>query len=84
LVDAILPDMDGSTVVDILRQLPSTGELRTMLFKPRQPQRSSVSEAERAPLNSSELLVQVALALALCRESPAPESESERIEMRML
>lgn len=84
LVDAILPDMDGSTLVDILRRLPSTGELRTMLFKPRHPQHSQVSEAERAPLNSSELLAQVALALALCRESPTPEVESEWSGMRAL
>jgi DNA-binding response OmpR family regulator len=60
LVDAMLPDMDGSTVIDILRRLPSTSELRTMLFKER--------GAPREPVNSSELLVQVAEALALCQE----------------
>jgi CheY-like chemotaxis protein len=57
LVDALLPDMDGSTVIDILRRLPSTSDLRTMLCKER-----------CTPFDSSELLVQVAEALALCQE----------------
>ncbi len=81
LVDAILPDMDGATLVDILRRLPSTGELRTMLFKSRTKQESPTGEAERAPTDSSDLLAQVARALALCRESSTPESESERSVM---
>jgi CheY-like chemotaxis protein len=84
LVDSILPDMDGATVVDILRRLPSTGELRTMLFKPRQRQHSVGTEAERAPLNSSDVLAQVALALALCHESSPPELEPEQYRMRVM
>jgi CheY-like chemotaxis protein len=84
LIDAILPDMDGSTVADILRRLPSTGELRTMLLKPRQPQHSPVGELECTPLNSSELLAQVAMALALCQESPTPEWESDKFGVRVL
>lgn len=78
LVDAILPDMEGSTLIDILRRLPSTGELRTMLLRPGQTERAPGGELKSAPLNSSELLAQVALALALCEESPTRQLDSER------
>ncbi len=77
LVDAILPDMDGTTLIDILRRLPSTSDLRTMLFKPRQPRPPSAGETDSIPLNSSQLLAQLGLALALCRESPGPDLETE-------
>ena len=70
LVDAALPDMDGSTIIEFLGHLPSTATLPTLLFKPRlgaaqsQPQPGCLGAS---PMNSSELLQQVALALALCR-----------------
>lgn len=73
LIDSLLPDMDGSTVVDILRRLPSTWDLRTMLFKPRWVRQS---EAQGEP--QTELLVQVAEVLALCQaatDTPEPEME---------
>jgi CheY-like chemotaxis protein len=69
LVDAKLPDMDGETLVDILRRLPSTAQLRTMLLKPRQPQRLGV--------NPSNLLEQIISALAHCQESPMNDVDSE-------
>jgi hypothetical protein len=76
--------MDGETLVDILRRLPSTAGLRTLLLKSRQPQPLSISDAECAPLNSSNLLAQVALALALCQESPTSGWEPERSGIQIL
>lgn len=70
LVDATLPDMDGATLIDILRRLPSTGDLRTMLLKPRQARYLPVSEAEQSQYDASHLLTQVALALAICQDTP--------------
>ena len=35
LVDASLPDMDGSTIIGILQRLPCTAALETILLKPR-------------------------------------------------
>lgn len=80
LVDAILPDMDGATLIDILRRLPSTGELRTMLLKPRKARCLPVNEREQAHHSASDLLTQVALALALCQDSPACDLETESKE----
>jgi CheY-like chemotaxis protein len=77
LVDAILPDMEGTTVVDILGRLPSTADLRALLLKPLEPQDSRITEAERASLSSSGLLAQITLALC-------PELESERSGMAAL
>jgi hypothetical protein len=76
--------MDGTTLIDILRRLPSTGDLRTMLFKPRQPQPSAVGDTKRIALNSSDLLAQIGLALALCQESPGPDLETECQGMRTM
>jgi response regulator RpfG family c-di-GMP phosphodiesterase len=75
VLDATLPDMDGSTVKEILQRLPSTTRIPTLLLKPR-PHRlmplSLQAEGIRAglmePLNPDELLRQVGDALALCRE----------------
>ena len=75
VLDATLPDMDGSTVKEILHRLPSTSRIPTLLLKPR-PHRlmpvSLQSDGIRAgalqPLDSGELLRQVEDALALCRE----------------
>src|SRR5208283_526310 len=35
VLDATLPDMDGSTVKEILHRLPSTSRIPTLLLKPR-------------------------------------------------
>lgn len=78
VIDAILPDMDGVTLVDILRRLPSTSELRTMLLKARRSQGLSSAEPECPRLNSSELLAQIGHALELCREPLAPALEAEK------
>jgi CheY-like chemotaxis protein len=77
LVDSLLPDMDGATVVDILRRLPSTWDVRTMLFKPRWVRQSAGKEGQLEP--QTELLVQVGEALALCQaaaDTPEPEMEA--------
>ena len=75
VLDATLPDMDGSTVEEILHRLPSTTGIPTLLLKPR-PHRlmplSLQADGIRAgviqPLNPGELLRQVGDALALSRE----------------
>jgi CheY-like chemotaxis protein len=84
LVDATLPDMDGATLVDILRRLPSTAQLRTLLLKPRQPQHPRGSEAIVAALNPCNLLEQIALALALCQETPAPGFDPDHSQLPIL
>jgi two-component system, OmpR family, alkaline phosphatase synthesis response regulator PhoP len=80
LVDATLPDMDGATLIDILRRLPSTGDLRTMLLKPRTVRASTSGDAERTAVGGSDLLAQVALALALCQEFPTVDLETKSKE----
>jgi DNA-binding response OmpR family regulator len=74
VVDATLPDMDGSTVTEILQRLPSTNGIPTLLLKPRPHRLMPLplqNEAIRAgliqPLNPGEMLRQVGNALALCR-----------------
>jgi response regulator RpfG family c-di-GMP phosphodiesterase len=84
VVDATLPDMDGSTVMGILNRLPSTTGIPTLLLKPR-PHRlmplSLQADGIRAglvqPLNPGELLRQVGDALALCQ---LPDLEAELAE----
>jgi CheY-like chemotaxis protein len=69
LVDTALPDMDGPTVIDILRCLPSTGTLPAMLFPPRAGEgvhQPPAAGAEPGPVHSSKLMRQVALALERC------------------
>jgi CheY-like chemotaxis protein len=81
LVDAALPDLDGPTVIDILRRLPSTRGLPAMLFQPRPsaaPDQSQTGSTEIGPPKSSELLQQVALALVFCGAEVGPaQSEKE-------
>lgn len=77
LVDAALPDMDGATVVDILRRLPSTGRVPSLLFKPRWRVSTLITPAQRDEvdsINSTELLARVALALQIC-ETDGQETE---------
>lgn len=86
LVDATLPDMDGSTAMDILRRLPSTAGIPTLLLKPR-PHRlmpmSLQGDAIRAgvmqPLNPGAMLAQVAEALALCEQMQMQMQEEEEL-----
>jgi len=67
LADAALPDMDGPTVIDILRRLPSTQTVPSMLIQPRLPVSSDqAGEGKYGRLNSSALLQHVAAALAAC------------------
>ncbi|MGO8696742.1 MAG: response regulator [Limisphaerales bacterium] len=67
LADAALPDMDGPTVIDILRRLPSTGTVPSMLIHPRlQGSADQAGEGKYGRLNSSALLQHVAAALAAC------------------
>jgi response regulator RpfG family c-di-GMP phosphodiesterase len=85
VLDATLPDMDGSTVMEILHRLPSTTGIPTLLLKPR-PHRlmplSLQADGIRAglmqPLDPGELLRRVEDALALCREL---QLEAEMAEM---
>jgi response regulator RpfG family c-di-GMP phosphodiesterase len=75
VLDATLPDMDGSTAKEILHRLPSTTGIPTLLLKPR-PHRlmplSLQADGIRAglmqPLDPGELLRQVGDALALYRD----------------
>jgi hypothetical protein len=86
LADAALPDMDGSTVIDILRRLPSTETVPSMLLQPRSHAfggKSAESPLEPYRLNSSALLRQVALALAVCHaqdRTPPPEFSHDEID----
>jgi DNA-binding response OmpR family regulator len=85
ILDTVLPDMDGSTILDILHRLPSTARLPTLLLKPRlhrlMPDVLRAEAAEKGiaePLNPSELLVAVGKVLAMCEDStgvPALEEE---------
>jgi CheY-like chemotaxis protein len=68
LVDAVLPDMDGSAVVRILQRLPSTSALATFLLNRRR---------ENGSLASSKLLQEVAGALAFCHAT-RPENSWRR------
>jgi CheY-like chemotaxis protein len=87
LVDATLPDMDGAAVIGILRRLPGTAALATLLLKPRGHNPSAQTRSWRrqnSSLNSSKLMQEVAFALALCQlarseaclahESEAPDA----------
>lgn len=83
VLDAALPDMDGSTVQGILHRLPSTCAIPTLLLKPRahrlMPQRLKIRGARAGCLqllNPGDLLLQVGNTLELChsldRPSPPP------------
>lgn len=85
VLDTILPDMDGSTAMEILHRLPSTSSIPTLLLKPR-PHRlmplSLQDERIRAgviqPLNPGELLLQVADVLAECQHVDLEQRDMER------
>jgi CheY-like chemotaxis protein len=74
VLDATLPDMEGSTVMEILHRLPSTNSIPTVLLKPR-PHRlmppALQAEGIRAgfiqPLDSTQLLREIGEVLASCR-----------------
>jgi CheY-like chemotaxis protein len=69
VVDGHLPDMDGPTMIGVLQWLPSTAGLATILLPSRGLSREVHSRGARPEsdaLDSSELLRQVAFALALC------------------
>src|SRR5580658_6133903 len=62
VVDDDLPDMDGSTMIGVLRWLPSTAALATILLPSRTPSHQVQSRgvrAENGALDSTELLRQV-------------------------
>jgi hypothetical protein len=77
--------MDGSTVMEILHRLPSTCGIPTLLLKPRPHPLMPLSlQAEGAgasrvrALNTGEMLLQVAGALALCRRLDLERRDLER------
>ena len=76
ILDSMLPDMDGSTAADILRRLPSTIGIPTILL---QPCSAPAADAE-PPYNRTELLLQVAQVMALCRDLDADRQTDEQIE----
>jgi hypothetical protein len=83
VVDATLPDMDGPDVIDMLRCLPSTGSLPTMLFKGRPgtgPGGMPEGGLEPGAPASTELLERVALAL-LREETEAGHLAAQAREM---
>jgi CheY-like chemotaxis protein len=72
ILDTALPDMDGSTILDILHRLPSTARLPTLLLKPRAHRLMPTALRTEAAgkgvvevLNPGELLTTVENALAL-------------------
>ena len=60
LIDSELPDMDGPTVADILKRLPSTASIPTMILTT-----VRVTDAEDQTSRRTELLTQVAQALVV-------------------
>ena len=74
LLDPVLPDMDGSTAADILRRLPSTARIPTLLLRPALILAAGDREPDAAAAdNRTALLLQVAHVLALCQEIAPPE-----------
>ena len=75
VLDATLPDMDGSTVMEILHRLPSTTNIPTLLLKPRPHrlmplplQADGIRAGFIQQLDSVELLRQIGEVLASCRQ----------------
>jgi len=58
ILDLTLPDMDGSTAADILRRLPSTATIPTVLLR-----------GAETSFSGAELLHQIGQALSLCQQS---------------
>jgi len=84
VLDATLPDMEGSTVREILNRLPSTIRIPTLLLKPRPHRLMPLplqAEGIRAgfiqPLDSGELLRQVGEVLASCQHLDAEREMAE-------
>jgi CheY-like chemotaxis protein len=89
VLDAALPDMDGSTVQEILHRLPATNGIPTLLLKPRAHklmplplQIAGIRAGLTHPVNPGELLRQVGDTLAQCRllDSEPVASEPEMAE----
>jgi len=85
VLDATLPDMDGSTAREILQRLPSTHHIPSLLLKPRPHhlmpldlQTQGIRAGLMQPLNPAELLRQVNETLALCRQQ---QLEAELAEL---
>ncbi len=75
VLDATLPDMDGSTVMEILHRLPSTTRIPTLLLKPRPHrlmplplQADGIRSGLIQQLDSVELLRQIGEVLASCQQ----------------
>ncbi len=69
VVDATLTDMDGTAVVGILRLLPATAALATILLEPRCRNVSTqhrFGRSENGVVKANDLLRQVGFALKLC------------------
>jgi response regulator RpfG family c-di-GMP phosphodiesterase len=69
VVDTTLPDMEGTTIVRVLRLLPGTAALATILLEPRCGQFSPqhrFGRSENGVVKSSDLLRQIGFALMLC------------------
>ena len=82
ILDATLPDMDGTTVCEILRCLPSTTTVPTILLAARPivfPQPAAIrggsAEGVLAPLNTEDLLRRVNQMLA--PKTAPPETMAE-------
>jgi response regulator RpfG family c-di-GMP phosphodiesterase len=85
VLDATLPDMEGSTVMEILHRLPSTCGIPTLLLKPRPHplmplslQDEGIRAGATRPFNPGEMLLQVADTLALCRRLDLQQLDLER------
>jgi CheY-like chemotaxis protein len=74
ILDSTLPDMDGSTAADILRRLPSTAEIPSILL--RNSESSSAS-----PHNRTALLQQIAHVLSLCEDTASDGNLHDRTEL---
>jgi DNA-binding response OmpR family regulator len=84
VLDATLPDLDGSTVQGILSRLPSTSGIPTLLLKPRahklmplSVQFAGMRAGVTQPLSPGDLLRQVGNTLAQCRRL---DSQLQRVE----
>ena len=74
ILDPVLPDMDGSTAADILRRLPSTSEIPSILLR-----NSDVPSV--SPYNRTALLQQIAHVLSVCQEDTSDKYSQERAEI---
>jgi CheY-like chemotaxis protein len=84
VMDATLPDMDGTTLMEILHRLPSTADIPTILLKPRAHKlmpaslkNGGVFGGTVQSLNPADFLQQVGDVLAQSRQA---ELETEMTE----